>query len=137
MRSGTPVPVPNTAPGRGAQRRLRVAEEIRHLLADIFLRAPFRDPELAAARITVTEVRLTPDLRHATAFVARLGRSDIAELLPALARATPFLQRAVAEGVRLRRAPTLTFAADATLERVSRIEEVLRSPAVARDLAGH
>jgi ribosome-binding factor A len=113
-----------------------MAEEIRHLLADIFLRAPFHDPELAAARITVTEVRLTPDLRHATAFVARLGRDDIAELLPALARATPFLQRAVAERVRLRRAPTLAFATDATLERVSRIEEVLRSPAVARDLAG-
>lgn len=132
-----PAPVPSVAPGRGAQRRLRVAEEIRHLLADIFLRAPFRDPELAAARITVTEVQLAPDLRQATAFVARLGRPDIAELLPALARATPFLQRAVAERVRLRRAPTLTFATDATLERVSRIEEVLRSPAVARDLAGH
>jgi ribosome-binding factor A len=141
MRSGTPAPVlaavPGGGPGRGAQRRLRVAEEIRRLLADIFLRAPFRDPELATARITVTEVRLSPDLRQATAFVARLGRPDIAELLPALARATPFLQREVARGIRLRRAPTLTFATDATLERVSRIEEVLRSPAVARDLAGH
>lgn len=119
---------------RSSQRRLRVAEEIRHRLADIFARAAFRDPELAAAHITVTEVRLSPDLRHATAFVARLGRSDIAALLPALARATPYLQREVAHGLRLRFAPTLVFAADTALDRASRIDAVLRSPAVARDL---
>jgi ribosome-binding factor A len=124
-------------PGHSSPRRLRVAEEIRHRLAEIFLRAPFRDPELAAARITVTEVRVSPDLRHATAFVARLGRPDIGELLPALARAAPYLQSEVAHGLRLRYVPTLTFVADTALDQANRIEAVLRSPAVARDLARH
>jgi ribosome-binding factor A len=136
MTSGVPAPVPGTAPGRGAQRRLRVAEEIRHRLADIFLRAPFRDPDLVGANLTVTEVRVSPDLRNATAFVTRLGRSDVATLMPALARATPFLQAEVARGLRLRRAPVLAFAPDTTLDEASRIAAVLRSPVVARDLGG-
>ncbi|HUA76503.1 MAG TPA: 30S ribosome-binding factor RbfA [Acetobacteraceae bacterium] len=122
------------SPASASQRRLRVAEEIRHRLAAIFLRAPFRDPDLAEARLTVTEVRVSPDLRNATAYVARLGRSDIAALMPALTRATPFLQAEIAHGLRLRHAPTLVFAADTTLDQASRIEAVLRSPAVARDL---
>jgi ribosome-binding factor A len=126
---------PSHRSAHGSQRRLRIAEEIRHRLAEIFLRAPFRDPDLAAAHLTVTEVRVSPDLRHATAYVARLGRTDIAALMPALARATPFLQSEVAHGLRLRHAPTLTFAADTTLDQASRIEAVLRSPTVARDLA--
>jgi ribosome-binding factor A len=117
-----------------SQRQLRVAEEIRHRLAEIFTRAPFRDPELAGAHITVTEVRISPDLRHATAFVARLGRADIAELLPALGRAAPFLRSEVAHGLSLRFAPTLAFAADTALDQASRIEALLHSPAVARDL---
>ncbi len=121
-------------PGRPSQRGLRVAEEIRHRLAGLFARAEFRDPELAAAHVTVTEVRISPDLRHATAFVARLGRSDIAALLPALARAAPFLQGEVGRGLSLRHTPTLVFAADTALDQASRIEAVLRSPAVARDL---
>ncbi len=122
------------AAGRGAQRRLRIAEEIRHRLADIFVRAPFRDPDLVGVNLTVTEVRVSPDLRNATAYVARLGRSDVAALMPGLARATPFLQGEVARGLRLRRVPVLVFAADSALDRVSRIETVLRSPVVARDL---
>ncbi|HUC16742.1 MAG TPA: 30S ribosome-binding factor RbfA [Acetobacteraceae bacterium] len=126
---------PSPGPSHGSQRRLRVGEEIRHRLAEIFLRAPFRDPDLAAAQLTVTEVRVSPDLRHATAYVARLGRSDIAALMPALTRATPFLQSEVVHGLRLRRAPTLTFAADTTLDQANRIEAVLRLPTVARDLA--
>jgi ribosome-binding factor A len=59
------------------QRQLRVAEEIRHVLAGIFTRREFRDPELAEADITVSEVRLSPDLKHATAFISRLGRADV------------------------------------------------------------
>ena len=67
-----------------SQRQLRVAEEIRHVLAGIFARHEFRDPDLATAEVTVTEVRTTPDLKHATVFVARLGRNDVEELLPAM-----------------------------------------------------
>jgi len=122
-------------PRVAAPRRLRVAEQIRHLLADIFARASFRDPELASAHITVTEVRISPDLRHATVFVARLGRNDIAALLPALSRVAPLIQGQVGRGLHLRRTPVITFAADTALEEASRIEAALRSPAVARDLS--
>jgi len=113
---------------------LRVAEEIRHVLAGLFARREFRDPELAEAEITVTEVRIGADLRHATAFVSRLGRSDVDALLPALQRATPFLRGQVAHKLRLKFAPELAFQPDLALDRATQIERVLRSPEVARDL---
>lgn len=78
---------------------------------------------------------MSADLRHARVYVARLGRSDAADLLPALARATSFLSREVAHGLRLRFAPTLTFVADTAFDQAGRIEAVLQSPAVRRDLA--
>lgn len=117
------------------QRQLRVAEEMRRILAEIFVRGEFRDPALAEAHITVTEVRVSADLRHATAFVARLGRSDIGQLMPALERVAPSLQGVVARALSLRYTPELTFGPDTALEAASRIDAVLRSPAVARDLA--
>ncbi|MGH7117442.1 MAG: 30S ribosome-binding factor RbfA [Acetobacteraceae bacterium] len=120
--------------GGTSQRQLRVAEQIRRVLAEMFVRGAFRDAALAVAHVTVTEVRITADLKHATAFVARLGRSDIDELMPALERAAPFLRGVVGRALSLRYAPELSFAADAALEAASRIEAVLRSPDVARDL---
>ncbi|MBV8097228.1 MAG: 30S ribosome-binding factor RbfA [Acetobacteraceae bacterium] len=119
-----------------SQRQLRVGEEIRHVLAGLFARHDFRDPDLAGAEITVTEVRVGPDLRHAVAYVARLGRSDIDALLPALKRATPFLRAQVAHEVRLKFAPELTFQPDHALDEASKIERLLHSPEVARDLGG-
>ncbi len=119
------------APG---QRQLRVGEEVRHVLAGVFGRTEFRDPELVDARITVTEVRLSPDLKHATAFVARLGRSDVEALLPALRRVAPFLRGQVAHALRLRVAPELTFQPDAALEYAMHVEALLHRPEVARDL---
>jgi len=104
------------------------------VLAGLFARREFRDPELAEAEITVTEVRIGPDLRHATAFVARLGRADVDALLPALQRATPFLRAQVAHALRLKFAPELAFQPDHALDRAMQIERVLRSPEVARDL---
>ncbi len=121
--------------GRGAsQRQLRVGEEIRHVLAAAFARGEFRDPVLAQAHITVTEVRTSPDLKRATVFVARLGRSDVAALLPALARAGAFLRGEVGRALHLRYAPELHFQADSTLEEAMRIEALLHSPEIARDL---
>lgn len=117
-----------------SQRQLRVAEEIRHVLAGLFARGAFRDPDLAGEHITVTEVRIGPDLRHATAFVARLGRSDIDLLLPALRRAAPFLRRELAQALRLKFIPDLSFQPDHALEEVTRINRLLHSPEVARDL---
>ena len=116
------------------QRQLRVGEEIRHVLAGVFLRAEFRDPDLADARVTVTEVRVSPDLRNATAFVARLGRTDIEALLPALKRAAVYLRGQVAHEMRLRVAPNLTFQPDTTLDHAMHIDALLRTPMVARDL---
>ena len=124
---------PSKAP---SQRQLRVAEEIRHVLSAVFSRHEIRDPELAGETITVTEVRISPDLKAATAFVARLGRSDIDALLPALKRAAPYLRSQVAHEMRLRVAPTLSFQADTSLDYAMRIDELLHRPDVARDLDG-
>jgi ribosome-binding factor A len=111
-----------------------VAEEIRHVLAGLFERRDFRDPELADAQITVTEVRVGPDLKHANAFVSRLGRSDVDALLPALKRATPFLRGQLAHVLRLKFAPDLTFQPDTALEYATKIDRLLHAPDVARDL---
>ncbi|GAC1348470.1 MAG: hypothetical protein NVSMB18_36760 [Acetobacteraceae bacterium] len=116
------------------QRQLRVSEEIRHVLSAVFLRGEFRDPELVDAKITVTEVRISPDLKNATAFVARLGRTDVDALLPALKRAAPFLRTQVAHEMRLRVAPNLSFQPDTSLDYAMHVDSLLRRPEVARDL---
>ena len=116
------------------QRQLRVAEDIRHVLAGIFLRGEVRDPVLADVLITVTEVRVSPDLTKATAFVTRLGRSDVDVKLPALRHAAPFLRREVAKALRLRHAPEISFQADTSIDYAMHINEVLHSPEVERDL---
>jgi ribosome-binding factor A len=113
---------------------LRVAEEIRHVLAVLFERRDFRDPELAEAALTVTEVRMSPDLKHATVFIARLGRSDADALLPALKRAAAYLRGQVAHSLRLRFAPDLSFQPDNALEYATKIDRLLHAPDVARDL---
>ena len=117
-----------------SQRQLRVAEEIRHVLAGVFLRGEIRDPALAGESITVTEVRISPDLKHATAFVTRLGRSDVADLLPDLRRAAPFLRGQVAHALKLRYAPDLVFQPDTSIDYAAHVDELLHSPEVARDL---
>jgi len=104
------------------------------VLAGVFLRDELRDPELAGVPITVTEVRIGPDLKHATAFVTRLGRSDVAEKLPALHRAAPFLRSQVAHALRLRYAPELSFQADTSIDYAMHVNELLHAPEVARDL---
>ena len=116
------------------QRQLRVAEEIRHVLSGIFARKEFRDPDLAAAEITVTEVRIGPDLKRATAFISRLGRSDVEVLIPALIRATPYLRGQVTKALRLRVAPDLAFSPDLALDYAMKIEELMHRPEIARDL---
>jgi ribosome-binding factor A len=124
----------HSKPAGPSQRQLRVAEEIRHVLAGVFTRHEFRDPELAAAEITVTEVRIAPDLKRATAFISRLGRSDAGALIPALVRATPYLRGQVAHALRLRTAPDLVFEPDTSLDYAMKIEQLMHRPDVARDL---
>ncbi len=104
------------------------------MLASVFARNEFRDPDLVTATITVTEVRVSPDLRRATAFVARLGRTDIDTLLPALKRTAPYLRGQVAHALRLRVVPEISFYPDHTLEEAAKISRLLHAPKVARDL---
>lgn len=117
-----------------SQRQLRVGEQLRHILADLFIRTEFRDPELTGERLTVTEVRMTPDLRRAIIYVTRLGRSDIDDLLPALKRVTPFLRGQLGQKLRLKFLPDLHFQADTTLDYADKIDQILHSPEVRRDL---
>lgn len=118
-----------------SQRMLRVAEEIRHTLAAVFAREEFRDPDLHDLRVTVTEVRASPDLKHVTAFVSALGKDLTKEQMAALRRVSPFLRRQVAKVVRLKYAPDLHFQPDTALEYAAHINEVMHRPEVARDLA--
>ena len=104
------------------------------MLAQIFARTEFRDPDLVGVLITVTEVRISPDLKHATAFVTRLGRSDVADKLPALKRVAAFLRAQIAHEIRLRVAPDISFQPDTALEYAMHIDQLLHAPEVARDL---
>ncbi len=117
-----------------SQRQLRVGEELRHTLARILERGEIHDPELEGVAITVTEVRISPDLRNATAYVMPLGGDDIPEVVEALNRAAPFMRRLMGRKMRLRRLPNLCFEADHTFEEAAHIEHLLKTPLVARDL---
>ena len=125
---------PKTSRSGPSQRQLRVGEELRHALSDIFARGELHDPELAGRFLTVTEVRASPDLRNATAYVVQLGAPADEQLLKALGRSAPFLRGRLAEMVNLRFSPKLSFAVDVSFEAAQRIEQVLRAPEVARDL---
>lgn len=118
-----------------SQRQLRVAEEVRHALSAIFAREEFRDPDLHDLRVTVTEVRASPDLKHMTAFVSGLGRDLTREQFAGLRRVSPFLKRQVAQAVRLKYAPDLHFQPDTALDYAMKIDAVLKRPEVSRDLA--
>jgi ribosome-binding factor A len=122
------------ARGQQSQRQLRIGEELRHALARQFERGTLRDPALADMAITVTEVRVSPDLKHATAFIMPLGGGKIADVLAGLTRSAGYLRRELAKEVLLRHAPELSFAADTSFEHASRIDELLRRPEVERDL---
>lgn len=104
------------------------------MLAGLFERRDFRDPELADTSLTVTEVQISSDLKRATVFMSRLGRSDVDALLPALHRAGPYLRGQVAQALRLKFAPDLAFQPDHALDYAAKIERLLHTPGVARDL---
>jgi len=118
-----------------SQRQLRVGEELRHVLAEVLARGELRDPSLKGLSITVSEVRASPDMRHATAFVMPLGgAADPAELMAALNRAAPFLSHEVGRRITMKYTPSLHFELDPVFDEAQRIESLLRQPAVARDL---
>lgn len=116
------------------KRQLRVGEELRHGLVRILARAHFRDPQLIDANITVTEVRVGPDLRYATVFVVPLGGRDIEAVVGALQRAAAYLRGQLAGEVDLRNTPRITFKADRSFEHAERIEQLLHREKVSQDL---
>lgn len=118
-----------------SQRQLRVAEEIRHALSAVFVREEFRDPDLFDLKVTVTEVRASPDLKHMTAFVSGLGKDLTPAQFAGLKRIQPFLRTQVAKAVRLRVAPELHFQPDTALDYAMHISKVMQQPEVQQDLA--
>jgi ribosome-binding factor A len=116
------------------QRQLRVGEEMRHALSEILREHHLGDPDLHDKIVTVTEVRISPDLRNATAFVLPLGGTETGKTVEALNRAAGYFRGELGRAVKMQFTPTLRFRADETFEEASRIERLLHDPVVARDL---
>jgi ribosome-binding factor A len=122
-------------PAKGpSQRQLRVGELLRHTLADIFRRADIRDPELEGVSVTVTEVRPSPDMRHAVVFVEPLGGNKAQTVIDALNRNRAFLRGQLGHEITLKFTPELRFVEDTSFAEAARIDNLLRSEKVARDL---
>jgi ribosome-binding factor A len=117
-----------------SQRQLRVAELIRHALSEMLARGEIHDDVLAAHVVTVPEVRMSPDLRLATIYIMPLGGKDTEAVLEALERNRRYIRGEIAEAVNLKFAPDIRFLADETFEEVNRIEQLLASEKVRRDL---
>lgn len=116
------------------QRQLRVGEVVRHALVDSLARGDLRDPALVGVSVTVTEVRVSPDLRNATVFVMPLGGEQTDEVVEALDRAAPFLRHLIGQSMAMKYLPALSFVADTAFDQSSKIDDLLRSPRVAQDL---
>jgi ribosome-binding factor A len=117
-----------------SQRQLRVGELVRHALAQMLSRGDVHDDVIASHVVTVSEVRMTPDLRLATIYIMPLGGKDLAPVLEALERNRKYIRGEVARAVNLKFAPEIRFLPDATFDEARRIDEILRSPKVAQDL---
>ncbi|HVY00579.1 MAG TPA: 30S ribosome-binding factor RbfA [Pseudorhodoplanes sp.] len=117
-----------------SQRQLRVGELIRHALSELFTRGEVHDPVIESHLITIPEVRMTADLRMATIYVMPLGGRDTSEVIEALNRNKKFLRGEIARRVNLKFAPDIRFRLDERFDEAERIEKLLRTPAVHRDL---
>jgi ribosome-binding factor A len=120
----------------GSQRQLRVGELIRHELADMFSRGDIHDPVIQSHLITVPEVRMSPDLRLATIYVMPLGGRGMEEVLEALERNKRYVRGEVGRRVNLKFAPEIRFRADERFDEAERIQKLLQTPVVQRDLGG-
>ena len=116
------------------QRQLRVGELVRHALAEVLSRGEVHDPDIQTSTITVTEVALSPDLKLATCYVMPLGEADIEKSVEALDRNRRFIRGAVTRRIALKFSPELRFRIDSSFDTGDRIDTLLRSPSVLRDL---
>lgn len=116
------------------QRQLRVGEELRHALSTVLFRNDVGEPALDGLSITVSEVRISPDLRHATAYVAPLGGADGNKTVETLSRFTGSIRRAVTSRVNLRYSPQIRFKLDESFDYAMKINQLMNDPHVARDI---
>lgn len=128
---GGPAGLPHKGP---SQRQLRVSELIRHALSETFVRGEIHDDVITSHVVTVTEVRLSPDLKLATAYIMPLGGVDLAPVLEALNRHKKFFRTVIARAVNLKYAPDVRFREDETFEEAMRIDRLLHSERVRRDV---
>ena len=117
-----------------SQRQLRVGELVRHELASLLVRGEIHEPILESVTVTVSEVKVSPDLKKATAYIVPLGGAHQVEVLAALGRARKFIRGCVGHQVGLKYAPEISFEADTSFDYSDKIEAILHSPAVERDL---
>ena len=124
----------DSAPGGGSQRQLRVGELVRHAVAEMLTRGDVHDPVIEGHLITVPEVRMTPDLRLATIYIMPLAGRDTEKVIAAFERNKKFIRGEIAHAVNLKFAPDIRFHIDNRFEEAERIDKLLRSPEVKRDL---
>ncbi len=124
----------DTSPEGRSVRLLRVGEQVRHILSELLLRGEVHDEVLNSQSVSVTEVRMSPDLRHAKVFVKPLLSSDEAAVIKALRTNTAFFQKEVAARTKMKYAAKLKFLADESFDEVARIDNLLNDPKVVRDL---
>jgi ribosome-binding factor A len=124
----------HTAPETKSVRTLRVGEQVRHVLSEILVRGDVHDDTLDKHMVSVTEVRMSPDLRHATVFIKPLLGKEEAAVLKALRTNTAYLQREVAARVQQKYAAKLKFLGDDSFDEGTHIDKLLRAPKVAQDL---
>ncbi|MFS4438222.1 30S ribosome-binding factor RbfA [Paracoccaceae bacterium GXU_MW_L88] len=120
--------------GAPSQRQLRVGEVIRRALSDLLMRGDVHDPDLSGRSITVGEVRMSPDLKQATAYVMPLGGGNVAEVIEILKRNAPEIRHLIAKQVDLKFAPKLKFVADETYDQLEKTQELFSREEVRRDL---
>lgn len=117
-----------------SMRQLRAGEELRHAMVRVFGHANFADPALAGINVTVTEVKVSPDLKNATIFVMPLGGTGLDDTVTALNRAAGYLRGHLGREISLRYTPRINFAADRSFDHAMRVNEILASPRVRDDL---
>ena len=123
-----------TAPAGPSQRQLRAGELIRHALVEVLREEEIHDPELEGVSVTVTEVRLSPDLKHANCFVEPLGGGHANEVVAALNRHARFLRGALGRHIDMKFTPDLRFLHDESFNEAARIDRLFDDPRVRRDL---
>lgn len=127
---------PAATPETRSVRLLKVGEQVRHVISELLMRQEVHDDVLTAHAVSVTEVRMSPDLRHAMVYVKPLLGADEAIVLKALRTHTAFFQKAVAGKLKLKYAARIKFVPDESFDEAARIDALLRDPKVVRDIGG-